>query len=282
MIGARDMSDHEPWQLDGEAPELYERYLVPTITSIWAADLVERARPAAEERVLDIACGTGAVTRLVADRISTGRVVGLDNNPGMLSVARSVCPHGPSLEWVEGSALSLPFHEGSFDLVLCQLGLQFFADKRLALREMRRVLAPKGRVALSVFGPIEHTPAAFAFVRALDHSLGPNASKTKRAEHMFAEAQELGSLLTDAGFDRVDVTTVAKRITFPSVLDYVRFQLIATPMADLLADRRDPEREAIICDIASHARSLLDADLLHGGRLCFPQVAFIATALEAG
>ena len=81
------MSDHEPWQLDGEAPELYERYLVPTITSIWAADLVERARPAADERVLDIACGTGAVTRLVADRISTGRVVGLDNNPGMLSHA---------------------------------------------------------------------------------------------------------------------------------------------------------------------------------------------------
>ena len=150
LIGASDMSDHEPWQLDGEAPELYERYLVPTITSIWAADLVERARPAADERVLDIACGTGAVTRLVADRISTGRVVGLDYNPGMLAVARSVCPQGPSLEWLEGSALSLPFHEGSFDLVLCQLGLQFFADRRLALREMRRVLAPKGRVALSV------------------------------------------------------------------------------------------------------------------------------------
>jgi hypothetical protein len=146
---------------------------------------------------------------------------------------------------------------------------------------MRRVLAPKGRLALSVYGPIEHTPAAHALVKALDEALGPSASMIKRAEHFFADAQ-LGSLLTDAGFDRVDVTTVAKRITFPSVLDYVRFQLIATPMASLLADRRDPEREAIICDIASHARSLLDANLLHGGRLCFPQEAFIATALQAG
>ena len=159
------MSDYEPWQLDGEAPELYKRYLVPTITSIWAADLGERARPAAEERVLDIACGTGAVTRLVADRITKGRVVGLDYNPEMLAVARSVCPQGPSLEWLEGSALSLPFHEGSFDLVLCQLGLQFFADRQLAVGEMRRVLAPKGRLALSVYGPIEHTPAAHALVK---------------------------------------------------------------------------------------------------------------------
>ena len=92
--------------------------------------------------------------------MTTGRVVGLDFNPGMLAVARSVANSGTSIEWVEGSALSLPFDDGSFDLVLCQLGLQFFPDRPLALREMRRVLAPSGRVALSVYSAIEHTPAA--------------------------------------------------------------------------------------------------------------------------
>jgi ubiquinone/menaquinone biosynthesis C-methylase UbiE len=103
------MSDYEPWQLDGEASELYERYLVPAITSIWAADLVERAGPAAEERVLDIACGTGAVTRLVADRISTGRVVGLDYNPEMLAVARSVCPKAPLSNGWRAAHIAFPF-----------------------------------------------------------------------------------------------------------------------------------------------------------------------------
>ena len=275
------MAEHEHWQLAGNAPELYERYLVPTITSVWAADLVDRSRPAPGERVIDVACGTGIVARLVADRIPTGRVVGLDYNPGMLAVARSVRPPSGSLEWVEGSALCLPFDEASFDLVLCQLGLQFFADRPVALREIRRVLAPTGRLALSVFGPIEHTPAAYAFAAALDQCLGPGASQTKRAEHIFTEAREVHSLLTEAGFDGVDVSIVTKWITFPSLLDYVRFQLVATPMASLLADRSEAEREGTMRGIASHARSLLDANLLHGDRLSFPQEAFVATALRA-
>ena len=78
------MSEQEQWQLDGSAPELYERYLVPAITSVWAADLIDRANPKRGERVLDIACGTGAVTRRAADRMQSGRVVGLDFNSGCL------------------------------------------------------------------------------------------------------------------------------------------------------------------------------------------------------
>src|SRR5882757_5170899 len=99
------MSDHEHWQLDGSAPELYERYLVPAITSIWASDLISRAGLGPTERVLDIACGTGAVTRLAAERITAGRVVGLDYNPGMLAVARSIHTASTPIEWLEGSAL---------------------------------------------------------------------------------------------------------------------------------------------------------------------------------
>ncbi len=81
------MAEHEAWQLEGSAPELYERYLVPAITALWAADLVERAAPRPGERVLDVACGTGVVARLAAQRVGTGRVVGLDINSGMLAVA---------------------------------------------------------------------------------------------------------------------------------------------------------------------------------------------------
>lgn len=274
------MSAHEHWQLSGSAPELYERYLVPAITSKWAADLVERAKPIAGEAVLDVACGTGIVARSAAERMSRGRVAGLDLNSGMLAVARSARQPGAPIEWIEGSVLDLPFDDNSFDLVLCQLGLQFFPDRPLALREMRRVLRPSGRVALSVFNAIEETPAAYAYVQALDHHLGPGASATKRAEHMFRTGAELGSMLTKEGFEQVVVEKVTKRIDFPSVLEYVRFQLTATPMAGLLGDRSDRGRAEAIEAIASHAASLLDPEMLCGGRFSFPQVALVATALK--
>ena len=275
------MADDEHWQLDGSAPELYERYLVPAITSIWADDLIDRAGPGRGESVLDIACGTGAVTRRAAARVETGRVVGLDLNSGMLAVARSLPRTGASVEWREGSALSLPFDDGSFHVVLCQLGLQFFPDRPLAVREMKRVLVPSGRVALSVYSAIERTPAADAFARALDGRLGPDASRIKRSEHCFREAGEVGALMTKEGFEQVEVSTVTKRISFPSVLDYVRFQLVATPMAGLLSDREPDKRETIINAIASDTESYLDPEMLRGGRLSFPQEAHVATARKA-
>jgi ubiquinone/menaquinone biosynthesis C-methylase UbiE len=271
------MPEHEHWQLDGSAPELYERYLVPAITSLWARDLTERAKPVPGERVLDVACGTGAVTRLAAERVGQGRIVGLDLNTGMLAVAKTVAAN-PAIEWIEGSALDLPFDDASFDLVLCQLGLQFFPDRPLALKEMKRVLAPSGRMALSVYSAIEHTPAAYAFVRALDRRLGPDASRTKRAEHVFADADELATLVRAAGFRQVQVVTVTQRIIFPSVLDYVRFQLIASPMASLLSGRNSAARETAIADIASETKALLDPALLANGQLSFPQQAYVVMA----
>src|SRR5215471_371474 len=114
------------WHFAGSVPENYERYLVPTIFSPWAAHLVDFAAPQLGERVLDVACGTGIVARLVAGRVGPeGRVIGLDSSPAMLAVARSLSPiSGAAVEWSEGSALAIPFPDATFNLVLCQQGLQ--------------------------------------------------------------------------------------------------------------------------------------------------------------
>src|SRR6266496_1757197 len=130
------MTATEQYQLGAVAPKLYERYLVPAITSLWAADLIERAEPRVGDRILDVACGTGIVARLAATRIGTGEVVGIDLNPGMLGVARSVSLQaGLRIEWREGNVLAMPFGAATFDIVFCQLGLQFFPDRLAALGE---------------------------------------------------------------------------------------------------------------------------------------------------
>jgi ubiquinone/menaquinone biosynthesis C-methylase UbiE len=230
--------------------------------------------------VLDIACGTGAVTRLAAAKAADGRVVGIDLNAGMLAVARTVPKSGAPIEWLEGSALDLPFPALTFDVVLCQLGLQFFPDQSLALREMSRVLKVGGRIGLSVYSAIERTPAAYAFVQALDKNLGPDASKTKRAEHAHPDPHEVHNLISAAGFQQAKVETVTKQISFPSMLDYVRFQLIATPMAGLLKDRSAADRDEHITKIAADAEAYCDRSMLRDGHLTFPQESQVATAIR--
>lgn len=272
------MAQDEAWQVKGTAAELYQRYLVPLIASLWAADLVDRAAPRPGERALDVACGTGVVTRLAAERMGSGRVVGLDINAGMLAVARSLPADATRLiEWQEGSALALPFSNDTFDLILCQFGLQFFPAKPAALGEMRRVLAPAGRVALSVFTVIEHTPASNALADALDRHLGAGASQTKRSEHVLSDKQELHELVTAAGFGNVAIETVTQTIRFPSAREYVRVQLSATPLSSLM-DGLDGKRQretlaAITSDLVTSLHVGSDT-----AELTYPQEANVLLA----
>lgn len=272
------MVQHEAWQVRGSAAELYQRYLVPAIASLWAAALIDRAAPRPGERVLDVACGTGVVTRLAAERMGVGRIVGLDINSGMLAVARSLPADATRLiEWQEGSALALPFSDDAFDLILCQFGLQFFPDRPAALGEMWRVLAPSGRVALSVFTAIEHTPASSALADALDRHLGAGASQTKRSEHVLSDRRELRELVTAAGFGNVAIETVTQTIRFPSAKEYVRVQLSATPLSSLM-DGMDGTRQRET--LAAITSDLLTS--LHIGsdtaELTYPQEAYVLLA----
>src|SRR5262249_40502072 len=147
------MNQHESWHLTAEAAERYERCVAGYILGPWAPLLVDVASLAPGERVLDIACGTGLVARIAAQRVgSRGRVVGVDLNPGMIAVARSLPkPVGAAIDWVERNALDLQLADAGFDVVLCQQGLQFFPDKARAMHEMRRVLVHGGRLALAVW-----------------------------------------------------------------------------------------------------------------------------------
>jgi hypothetical protein len=131
---------------------------------------------------------------------------------------------------------------------------------------------------LSVYSRIERTPGANAFALALDDVVAGDASRIKRGEHSFTDATQLETLLRDSGFNAVDVQTVEQTIVFPSVLDYVRFQLLATPMTVLLKDRTEHEREAIISSITSKTIAVSGPAMLEGGRFTFPQETYVAIA----
>jgi ubiquinone/menaquinone biosynthesis C-methylase UbiE len=273
------MDEHEPWQLTGSAAELYERYLVPAITSVWATDLVQRAALQAGERILDAACGTGIVARLAAERVGErGTVVGLDLNRGMLAIARSLPPpSAASIAWQEASVLAMPFSDATFDVVLCQLGLQFFPDRPQALREMRRVLVPRGRLLLSVFGPIEHNPATHALAGALERHLGTDAAAIKRAEHGLAETQELRDMATSAGFAVVRIDTVTHEVHFPSPREYVHIQLAATPLATFMRQRPREQQVRVTAAVVADVAVALQSHI-RDGELVFPQECHILTA----
>ena len=226
-----------------------------------------------------MACGTGVVARIAARRVGNGgRVAGVDVNRGMLAVARSLpVVGGASIDWHEGDVLALPFSDATFDVVLCQLGLQFFADRKAALRELRRVLVPNGRVALNVFGPIEHNPATYALAAALDRHVRPGASLAKRNEHALADIDELRALMVEAHFRDVLADTASKSVRFPSVADYVLIQFAATPLVTLVARYDAPARdrlvEAVVEDVSAALGPYAGAE-----GLIFPQEVHIVLA----
>lgn len=151
----------------GSIPELYDTLLVPLIFEPYAVDMAARAAACQPKRVLEVAAGTGAVTRALARALpATTEIVATDLNPPMLDRAAAVGTDRP-VTWQQADAQQLPFADGSFDLVICQFGAMFFPDRPKAFAEARRVLTPGGKLLLSVWGRIEDNDFANVVTKAL-------------------------------------------------------------------------------------------------------------------
>jgi ubiquinone/menaquinone biosynthesis C-methylase UbiE len=241
----------------------------------WVPTLIDLAGLRPDESILDVACGTGVVTRLAAARAGrAGRVVGLDISAPMLAVARSLqSSTSASVQWIEASALALPLQDGVFDVVLCQQGLQQFPDRPAALREMRRVLVPEGRLVVSVWSQIEGSPGMAALVRALERHVSIDAANNRRAPFALSDAAQLRGLLTAAGFRDVYVQTLAQTARFPSPEALVAYQLAATPLSTL-GELTEEAHRAVERDVRAMLRQFLSAHTL-----AVPMEAHVALAL---
>lgn len=227
----RDMT----WQLHRGSSEAYHQYIGKTIVSPWTEDLIEAADVRRGHRVLDVACGTGLVAREAARRVGeAGSVAGLDMNSGMLDVARSIGEL--PIEWEQGDVAEIPFEDSEFDVVLCQQGLQFFADKAGALKEMNRVLKPGGRMALNLFRSIDHCPWHRAVADALERHVSPEVAAVIRGSFSLGDSNEIRGLILGAGFRDVHIRIESKLIRHPSIAEFLPGYLASTPVADLLTD----------------------------------------------
>ncbi|MCD7059392.1 methyltransferase domain-containing protein [Pelagibacterium xiamenense] len=228
--------------------ENYQRYFVPSIGAPVADDLMAAAKLQPGARVLDIACGTGVVTRLAAERVgASGAVTGLDISPAMLAVARSRTAPGASIDWIEASAEAIPLEDEAFDVVFCQMGLQFVSNKLAALREMRRVLDAGGRAFVTAPGP---KPPLFAILTdALARHLSPEAAAFGDLVFSLHDVDELTELMRGAGFADIDVTARPKTLRLPAPADFLWQYLYSTPLAGAVAEAGPAKREALERDV---------------------------------
>ena len=245
----------------GTAPENYERYFVPAIAAPLAEELVRAAGLRAGERVIDVACGTGVVARLAAARVGgEGAVAGVDTNPGMLAVARTVTPPEVAIDWHEASADTLPFADATFGVVLCQMGLQFFPDRRAALREARRVMVPGGRLVLNVPGP---TPTIFGILaEAIARHV--NRQMAQFVHHVFSlhEAAALGDLLSSSGFVDVSSRARTEKLRLPAPGEFLWQYVHSTPLAVVAAELDAESRAALARDVVAQWEPFVECDAL--------------------
>jgi ubiquinone/menaquinone biosynthesis C-methylase UbiE len=240
------------YQLEGSGPELYEQILVPPLFTPWADDLIKRAKIKPGEKILDVATGTGIVARRVAEAVGpSGAVTALDINPGMLAVAKkSPAPDKPAIEWVEGDAQKLPFPDRKFNAVFCQEAMQFFPDRKKAVREMYRVLAPGGRVALSSWRAPEHNPYGIEFAKVVEKKVSAKAAAETRSPFGWDDKEEMVQMLKSAGFKKVRAEAVTIDMKEADLRRFVINDLLSYPTTGkAIANWSDKDKEALVDEI---------------------------------
>ena len=238
----------------GAIPDVYASLMVPMIFAPYATDLAERIAALQPRRVLELAAGTGVLTRELARRLAPGAIiVATDLNAPMLARAQAEGTERP-VTWREADAMALPFGDASFDLVACQFGVMFFPDKAKAFAEARRVLVPGGTLAFNVWDRIEFNAfardVAAALARLFPESPPDFMARTPHGYHgQAAIEQDLrqGGFTAPPLFETVTATSRADAARIPAVA-YCQ----GTPLrADL--ERRGPDALARATDACAQA-----------------------------
>ena len=257
------------------AAEAYEKLHVPALFRRWAPVVLDSAALRQGDRILDVACGTGVLAREARARFGDScSIIGLDAAAGMLAVARDL---EPSIEWRQGSAESLPFEDAAFDVVVSQFGLMFFQDRSAAVREMLRVLAPGGRLAVAVWDSLYNSEAYPLEVDLLERRAGRDAADALRAPFVLGDKADLINIFSAAGAESIEIVTRDGSARFPGIRSMVEADLRGwLPVMGVFL----PEK--LIEDILEEAEQVLSAYVTEAGTVEFNSPAHVVTVTSSG
>lgn len=258
----------------GSIPEIYDRYMAPMFFAPYAADLAERLRNVNAGHLLEIAAGTGVVTRILARSLpQTVSIIATDLNQPMLDFAAAQA-NAARITWRQADALHLPFPDASFDIVICQFGVMFFPDKIAAYREVQRVLKPGGRFIFTTWDRIEENEITLAATNALAELFPRNPPRfMTRTPHGYHDCERIQEELRAAGFSRIETETVQLRSCAPSARDAAMGLCQGSPLRNEI-EERNPGGLAEATEVASR----MIATRLGSGRIDAKMQAIIFTA----
>jgi len=202
----------------GNIPANYENYLGPFLFEPYALDLVSRLQSKKYNDILEIACGTGRVTKHLTSSVKYDTLTATDLSPDMISVAKEKAPDR-NIKWMAADAMELPFEDSSFDLVVIQFGVMFFPDRLRGLNEAYRVLRPGGKLIFSTWDRTENVPGIYEGRKIIESYFEDDPPKFYSVPFSMHDEKELHDLTVNAGFKNVKVELVKKEGYSPSSAD---------------------------------------------------------------
>jgi ubiquinone/menaquinone biosynthesis C-methylase UbiE len=223
---------------EGSIPANYDRYLGPALFEPFAKDMAARLKDERPKNVLEVACGTGILTRRLRDSLAPAvRLVATDLNPGMLAFAQSKFSANENLEWQEADAGALPFEDGLFDAVVCQFGLMFVPDKESVMRECYRILSSGGVFLFSVWDSIERNPFGQIAHRTIASFFEHDPPSFYELPFGFSDADLIRRLLQRAGFKAIAASLVMLPCLSTSAADFAIGLVCGNPVSTAIQER---------------------------------------------
>jgi SAM-dependent methyltransferase len=239
-------------QFAGDIPANYDSGLGPHLFVDFAADLARRATASNSTRVLEIAAGTGIVTRMLRDAlpVSTG-LVASDLSPSMLEVARQKFSAHERVEFQKADAMALPFAAIAFDTLVCQFGVMFFPDKDKAYREAYRVLAAGGRYHFNVWDSFEFNPFARISHETVGSFFKQDAPTFLTVPFGYHRIDAIIASLIGAGFKDISVNILKLDKLVPKVQRLAQGLILGTPIIEEICARGTTNPDAIVASVTA-------------------------------
>ena len=262
------MSTPDEMGLTPDAALGYEQFFVPAIFHQWPAKIISAAAITQSDDVLDVGCGTGALTREVVK--CAGSATGFDLSESMLGVARQVCP---TVTFQQGNVAELPFDDSTFDAVVSAFMLMFVSDPKQAVGQLQRVLRPGGRIAAGIWQGLDNNPVYDALVESTREVVDDKSANSMAWPFTMGDVEKLEDIFSVDGLAHISITPHDGYAEFPSVEDLVGVEIQSWLLADSVSTDQ-------IAEIAAKLRRKYPDFVNCDGPIKFPLNAFIVRAVS--